>query len=128
MFTVEYYEKEDGTFPVEQFILGLDNKMQAKVFRLLNLLEEFGNQLSEPHSKHLEEGIYELRIKQSSNTNRVLYFFFAGKRIILTNGFVKKTQKTPRNEIELAKRRKQLFYERERRNLTDAEKLQGNAE
>lgn len=128
MFTVEYYEKEDGTFPVEQFILGLDNKMQAKVFRLLNLLEEFGNQLSEPHSKHLEEGIYELRIKQSSNTTRVLYFFFAGKRIILTNGFVKKTQKTPRNEIELAKRRKQLFYERERRNLTDAEKLQGNAE
>ncbi len=128
MFTVEYYEKEDGTFPVERFILGLDNKMQAKVFRLLNLLEEFGNQLSEPHSKHLEEGIYELRIKQSSNTTRVLYFFFTGKRIILTNGFVKKTQKTARKEIELAKRRKQLFYERERRNLTDAEKLQGNAE
>ena len=128
MFTVEYYEKEDGTFPVEQFILSLENKMQAKVFRLLNLLEEFGNQLSEPHSKYLEEGIYELRIKQSSNTTRVLYFFFTGKRIILTNGFVKKTQKTPRNEIELAKKRKQLFYERERRNLTDAEKLQGNAE
>ncbi len=113
---------------MEQFILSLENKMQAKVFRLLNLLEEFGNQLSEPHSKYLEEGIYELRIKQSSNTTRVLYFFFTGKRIILTNGFVKKTQKTPRNEIELAKRRKQLFYERERRNLTDAEKLQGNAE
>ena len=128
MFTVEYYEKEDGTFPVEQFIISLENKMQAKVFMLLNLLEEFGNQLSEPHSKYLEEGIYELRIKQSSSTTRVLYFFFTGKRIILTNGFVKKTQKTPRNEIELAKRRKQLFYERERRNLTDAEKLQGNAE
>ena len=39
MFTAEYYEKEDGTFPVEQFILSLENKMQAKVFRLLNLLE-----------------------------------------------------------------------------------------
>lgn len=90
MFSIEYYEKEDGTYPVERFILNLDIKMQAKIFRLLDLLEEYGNRLSEPHSKHLEDGIYELRIKQSSNITRILYFFFIDKRIILTNGFVKK--------------------------------------
>lgn len=42
MFDVEYYEKEDGTFPAEEFILSLDTKMQAKMFRELELLETFG--------------------------------------------------------------------------------------
>lgn len=45
MFDVEYYENEDGTFPAEEFILSLDSKMQAKMFRELDLLETFENQL-----------------------------------------------------------------------------------
>ncbi len=57
MFDVEYYEKEDGTFPAEEFILSLDTKMQAKMFRELELLETFGNELREPHSKPLGDGI-----------------------------------------------------------------------
>ena len=61
MFDVEYYEKEDGTFPAEEFILSLDSKMQAKMFRELDLLETFGNQLREPHSKPLGDVIYEIR-------------------------------------------------------------------
>lgn len=104
MFDVEYYEKEDGTFPVEEFILSLDSKMQAKMFRELDLLETFGNQLREPHSKPLGDGIYEIRAKVASDITRVLYFFVINKKIILTNGFVKKTQKTPDNEIALAKK------------------------
>ncbi len=112
MFDVEYYEKEDGTFPAEEFILSLDSKMQAKMFRELDLLETFGNQLREPHSKPLGDGIYEIRAKVASDITRVLYFFVVNKKIILTNGFVKKTQKTPDNEIALAKKYRKDYLER----------------
>lgn len=112
MFDVEYYEKEDGTFPAEEFILSLDSKMQAKMFRELVLLETFGNQLLEPHSKPLGDGIYEIRAKMASDITRVLYFFVVNKKIILTNGFVKKTQKTPDNEIALAKKYRKDYLER----------------
>jgi adenine-specific DNA-methyltransferase len=61
--------------------------------------------------KMLEDGIFELRTKQSSDITRVLYFFFAGRKIVLTNGFVKKSQKTPKAEKELAKKYK-ADYER----------------
>ena len=112
MFDVEYYEKEDGTFPAEEFILSLDSKMQAKMFRELELLETFGNELREPHSKPLGDGIYEIRAKVASDITRVLYFFVVNKKIILTNGFVKKTQKTPDNEIALAKKYRKDYLER----------------
>ena len=112
MFDVEYYEKEDGTFPAEEFILSLDTKMQAKMFRELELLETFGNELREPHSKPLSDGIYEIRAKVASDITRVLYFFVVNKKIILTNGFVKKTQKTPDSEITLAKKYRKDYLER----------------
>lgn len=112
MFDVEYYEKEDGTFPAEEFILSLDTKMQAKMFRELELLETFGNEFREPHSKPLGDGIYEIRAKVASDITRVLYFFVVNKKIILTNGFVKKTQKTPDSEITLAKKYRKDYLER----------------
>lgn len=104
LFEVEYYEKSDGTYPAEEFILSQDIKMQTKLFRLLELLELKGNELREPYSKSLADGIFEIRAIQGNNITRVLYFFVVDKKIILTNGFVKKTQKTPENEIELAKK------------------------
>lgn len=66
-FEVEYFEKEDGTYPAEEFILSQDVKMRAKLFRLLELLEEKGNTLREPYSKSLDDGIFEIRAKQGSN-------------------------------------------------------------
>ncbi len=112
MFKAEYYEKDDGTRPAEEFILGLDSRMKAKVLRAIALLEEFGTRLRLPYSEYLENGIYELRIKQSSDITRVLYFFYSERRIILTNGFVKKTQKTPAKELKLAKDRRERFLSR----------------
>ena len=112
MFKAEYYQKDDGTYPVEEFILSLDNKMKAKVLWTISLLEEYGTKLRLPYSEHLEDDIFELRIKQSSDITRVLYFFCKDKRIILTNGFVKKSQKTPHFEIELAKKRRNIYYGR----------------
>ena len=76
------------------------------------MLEDYGPGLKQPYSKHLEDGIFELRVKFSSDITRTLYFFAKGKRIILTNGFVKKTQKTPKKEIDLAKKRKVDYLER----------------
>ena len=108
-FEVEYFQKDDGTYPVEDFILSQEYKMQAKIFRMLELLELKGNTLREPYSKELDDGIFELRIKQSSNITRILYFFVIGKKVILTNGFVKKTEKTPQREIALAKKRRKIY-------------------
>lgn len=66
-----------------------------------------------PYSKHLVDGIFEVRAKVGTNTSRILYFFVIGSRIVLTNGFIKKTQKTPKNEIELAKKYRNEFLNRE---------------
>lgn len=110
-FDVEFYEC-NGDIPVRDFIIKQDNKMQAKIFHNLGLLELNGNSLREPYSKHLEDGIFELRTKVSSDITRILYFFVIGQKIILTNGFVKKTQKTPKNEIDLAKRRRNEYLNR----------------
>jgi phage-related protein len=113
VFDVEYYEKPDGSFPAEEFILEQDNKMKAKLFKLLELLEERGNELREPYSKFLDDGVFEIRARQSKNITRVLYFFTVGKKIILTHGFTKKTQKTPPSEVELAKKYRRNYLDRE---------------
>ena len=102
-YDVEYYEKADGSRPAEDFILSQDAKMQAKIFATLELLEIKGPGLREPFSKPLGDGIFEVRAKQGSDISRVLYFFVVGRKVILTNGFIKKTQKTPSREIDRAK-------------------------
>ena len=66
-----------------------------------------------PYSEELEDGIFELRAKVGSDISRVLYFFVVGRKIILTNGFIKKTQKTPKSEIELAKKYRADYLSRE---------------
>ncbi|MFR6598118.1 MAG: type II toxin-antitoxin system RelE/ParE family toxin, partial [Finegoldia magna] len=66
----------------------------------------------QPYSKHLEDGIFELRAKPGRDIKRVLYFFYFDKKVILTNGFVKKTQKTPKSEIQKAKKYRDDFMER----------------
>ena len=103
-FEVEYFEKSDGSHPAEEFILAQDAKMRAKLLRLISLLAEFGNGLRKPYSESLDDGIFEIRARQGSDITRVLYFFMSGKKIILTHGFVKKTQKTPPSEVSLAKK------------------------
>lgn len=115
-FEVEFYTKDNGEKPAKDFILSLDAKMKAKILGLINVLEEKGAQLREPYSKHLQDGIFEIRGKVGTDITRVLYFFYYGKRIILTNGFVKKTQQTPKNEIKLAKSYRKDFLERVKNN------------
>lgn len=101
---VIFYEKEDGTSPVSDFLDSLDAKMYAKVSRTIRLLEERGATLRPPESKEIADGIMELRTAFGGNITRVLYFFVVGNTAILTNGFIKKTQKTPPEEVARAKR------------------------
>lgn len=121
MFELEFYETEDGKEPVADFLDSLDQKMNAKLVGLMELLEEKGTELREPYSAPLGEGIFELRCKLGSNITRALYFFYVGKHIVVTNGFVKKTQKTPPAEIKLAKDRRKDWLKRYQQKSDDRE-------
>lgn len=112
MYEIEFYKTENGSVPVEDFIRSLEHKMQAKALMAIEILSEFGNQLREPYSKPIGDGIFELRIKFSSDISRIFYFFLVNNKIILTSGFIKKTQKTPKEEIELAKKYKNDYERR----------------
>lgn len=114
-FNVEFYEKENGEEPAKDFLLSQNNKMRAKLVGLIDILGQYGNQLREPYSKHLDDGIFEIRGKVGTDITRILYFFYYEGRIILTNGFVKKTQETPKQQIKLAKEYRKDFLEREGR-------------
>ena len=101
-FDVIFYAKSDGSEPVKEFLDSLDIKMRAKVVRTIDILSQNGSLLREPYSKHLKDGIFELRAKVGTNISRVLYFFIMDNQIVLTNGFIKKTKKTPIAEIKKA--------------------------
>lgn len=115
-FEVLFFKNDDGSSPIDEFLDSIEIKLRAKTVGLIIKLEKYGNNLREPYSKVLEDGICELRVSQGNNISRVLYFFVVGKKIILTNGFVKKTQKTPRKEIELAKKRRSIYLNRRIKN------------
>jgi len=111
MWEIIYYETENGNCPVYEFINDLPVKMRAKAFKELELLESLGIQIKMPYSRPLQDGLHELRIQAGNDISRIFYFFYIGRRIILTNGFVKKTQTTPRREIDKALKYK-ADYER----------------
>ena len=102
MWTIEYYETEDVIKPAREFIHSLDIKLKAKAYRELDILEKLGTQIRLPYSRYMQDGVFELKIQSSNDIARVFYFFIVGKKIILTNGFIKKTQKTPSAQIKKA--------------------------
>ncbi len=112
MITVEFYETGKGEVPVIQFLQSLDTKFKVKVYAVIKLLAEFGNQLREPYSKSIGNGIFELRIQSGGGGARCLYFFYVDNRAVITHGFMKKTKKTPRREIERAERYREDYLKR----------------
>jgi phage-related protein len=87
----------------EEFFVKQRDKVKAKIIWTFDLIEEI-EKIPETYLKHIEstEGLYEIRIQQSSDIFRIFCFFDKGKIVVLANGFQKKTQKTPKNEIEKA--------------------------
>ena len=100
-----FYKTIDNKSPIEEWIDELDDKTQAKIFRNIMLLKKFALNVREPFVKPLGDKLYELRTKDNRGIYRIIYFAHTGKKFVLLNGFVKKTQKTPRKEIELAYKR-----------------------
>lgn len=101
---VEFYETAAGKNIIAEFLDSLPDKDVAKIFREIDLLSEYGTELREPHAKHIEGPIWELRVKFSSNIYRIFYFVFQGDRIVLLHAFAKKTQKTPQAQVKIAER------------------------
>ena len=115
-YKIDLYEKDNGEVPVLESIKNMDAKMQAKIYREINLLEEFGRELHEPHIKKIVgqkySDLWELRIKQSSNIFRIIYFTYIDDLCVLLHGFQKKSQKTPKKELDLAKSRMEDYKSR----------------
>lgn len=82
--------------------------MRAKAFCDIELLQKHGNELKEPYVKQMKgkknKGLFELRIKFSSDIARIFYFTYYDNKYVLLHGFIKKTMKTPKAEIERAKK------------------------
>jgi phage-related protein len=114
MFDVDYYRKRDGAEPTREHIDGLPMKLREKVFRSILALKLKGNLLRYPDTDSLGDGIFVLRTIFGNDTNRVFFLFTDGRKIILTHGFIKKTQKTPRREIDRAKAYREDYFEQKR--------------
>ena len=109
---VLFYRKSNGECPVEGFLDALPAKAARKVVWVLSLAEDLERVQSRHFCKLADtDDIWEFRIKSGSNIFRV-FAFGAGRRIILTHGLVKKTQKTPREEIQRAENFKKDYFQR----------------
>ena len=121
MYNVEFYETQDGKSQIWEFLEELrikaatskDARIQHKQASLyIELLQQNGTRLNENITKHLEDGIWELR----PGNNRVFYFFFQDNTFVLLHQFRKKIQKTPKREIEKAKRERDDYLFRKENN------------
>lgn len=87
-------------------IEALSLKMRAKLEHILNLLQDYGpSYVHEPYVKHLQNELWEIRVKDKDGIARVVYILANKKRIVLLHAFVKKTQKTPKVALEIAVKR-----------------------
>ena len=113
MRTVNFYRLHNGQSPVETFLDSLTGKQAQKVTWVLKLIEELDIVPIQYFKKLVDsENIWEVRIQFGNDIFRLLGFFESGALLILTNGFAKKKQKTPPQEIELAVTRKNDYLRR----------------
>ena len=115
-YDVKLYEKVDKKVPVLDFILGLNPKQQAKIYREIDLLEKFGNELHYPHVDTIKgkkyKGLKELRIEFASDIFRIFFFLPKNNLAILLHGITKKKQKTPKKELDVALERMNEYLRR----------------
>ncbi|MBD3390979.1 MAG: type II toxin-antitoxin system RelE/ParE family toxin [Chitinivibrionales bacterium] len=107
-----YYRDKKGRSEVFDFFAKRKAGEKAKVAAFMRCLENEGPQLPRPYADLLEDGIHELRVKLKGNQTRVLYFFCYRSFIVLTNVFIKKSDKVPPKEIRKAKKLRADFLER----------------
>jgi phage-related protein len=105
-YRVKFYrDSRTGKEPVLEYLRQLDLKSKEKVNKYIDVLCDNRGYLDEPYSRHISGKIRELRVDFKNGRHRILYFTFFGKTIILLSAFLKKTRKTPVEEIYLAGKR-----------------------
>ena len=94
----------------QEFFEKQNKKVQAKIIWTFDLIEDL-QRVPETYLKHLENtnGLYEIRVQHGSDIFRIFCFFDEGQLVVLANGFQKKTQKTPKQEIEIAQKIKEEY-------------------
>ena len=104
--------------PVLDFILSLNPKQQAKIYREIELLKKFGTKLQFPHVRKIQgkkyKELWELRVKFASDLFRIIFFMYHQNVSILLHGFKKKAGKTPPKELEIALNRMKEYRERKK--------------
>ena len=113
---VTFYTTADGKCPVAEFIDFQTPKVAQKIAWVLKAVQEIEKVPKTYFKKLADTDFYEVRIELSGNIYRLLGFFHNGNIIILTNGFQKKTQKTPKSEIEVCEVRMKDFLKRSKEN------------
>lgn len=103
----------NGSCPVQEFLVGLDSKTQARFGWSIEQLRLRNVMAKEPLVRHIDGKMWELREESNTNIYRIMYFIFSGQHIVLLHGFQKNTQKTPRREIDVAQQRMEKFIKRE---------------
>lgn len=112
---IEFYQSKTGNPVVYEWFLAQEPKVQARFAQIFDLLQDKGVAVGMPYVRSLvNTSLYEIRVEQSTNIYRIFYFAYKRRRFILLHGFQKKTQKTPKKEIELAETRRKEFSEREK--------------
>ncbi|MBD2786521.1 type II toxin-antitoxin system RelE/ParE family toxin [Xenorhabdus sp. DI] len=86
-------------------ILDMPPKIQARMLKLLELMEQHGANLGSPHTEPMGNGLFELRAKAQEGIGRGLFCYLDGSNIYILHAFVKKSQKTPKKDLDLAKSR-----------------------
>jgi len=98
-FTIEYVELPNGRMPSREFVDSLDDKAAARIDAFIERLHAYGNRMQGKFVKKLTDNIFELRVKQFDRIFRALFFYQPGMLIVITSGFQKKTQETPRAKL-----------------------------
>jgi phage-related protein len=114
--TVTFYKTADGKCPIQDFLDSLSGKVARKVTWVLNLLEDLDTVPSTYFKKLTgSEEIWECRIAFGSNACRIFCFFAGNSVVVLTHGFMKKSRKTPKAEIEKAEAYRRDFLKRRKK-------------
>ncbi len=87
---------------LQEEIADLPAGIQARYIHLTDRMRIYGANLGMPHTKAMKNGLFELRMKSKEGIGRVFYCTLVGKRIVMLHSFIKKSQKTPSNELKIA--------------------------
>ncbi len=109
---VVFYETARGDRPTEAWLQSQNAKVQARLAWILDLLEEQGTHVREPHVAHLRGKLWEVRSEIQGVQYRLLYFPAPRRRFVMLHGFMKKTQRTPARELEVAEQRMRDYLQR----------------